>query len=725
MKGEIEVDSKKVSVRAKPKQDESVLIRQYKEKFGELLDFTPEQVSRIKKTLRKELNDWESDRSGLNEKLQLWYDLENNIVKDEDLPFDGAVNNHINITRIFSKIYFSIESRSILGSDDLWYAETDSWEEEENAEVSGTMRKVSPTDQFLPSIEKYFNYKARTDWNIKNEFLPACFKLTNRDSVCAGQIDYDIETEKVEDVVVISGEQDFYDEFPDPETSGLSEKEWRKLLKKAVSSTEDRPLEVPVEYENITYLGPRGHPVELANFLVFPATAADIRRTNCRGYGKQFRMRKTEIKRKVSEGLFYEDEAQKLLTNKVKGSELNSYEKNRLYSQGLSRTGDSDDFLLNEVVYWFDPDNDGVERKFVFVYEKDKNVLLSAKYYIYRVNNIVLFRIDPQTGSLVGWCIPEEVVDLDNEISAMHNQRINSRKITEVPSFKGKASRKADFDANAEENKWRPGVTFWLEDPDTFAQLVVQPVDLGTSIQEEEKDLRYCSLLLGVDPFTFSGQAQAEDPDAPGNKTAMLINQGNLRMEEPLNELRKGVSEVGNICVALEYQFGKNIIEFRENRKSPFMSFPKRLLRKGIKLNMHPVTVQMNADSNLMKELNLHKLRMSEPTIAQSIGRRTQSLKDVFRQGRVPDYEKYFPTEEEMKKEEVMLRVQALQVMKQQQMEQIQKQRQSQPDPKALADQEIAQREQRKKEVVGAIEGRAKEMKSVKNLIDTVTGGEK
>ena len=88
---------------------------------------------------------------------------------------------------------------------------------------------------------------------------------------------------------------------------------------------------------------------------------------------------------------------------------------------------------------------------------------------------------------------------------------------------------------------------FWLEDPDSFEQFTVQPVDLGSSLQEEEKDLRYCTLLVGLDPFTSSGNAPVDDPSAPGNKTIALINQGNLRMEEPISEIRKGIEEIGNI----------------------------------------------------------------------------------------------------------------------------------------------------------------------------------
>src|SRR3990167_8790740 len=128
MPKEIEVDSKKVERRARPKQDESLLIREFKDKFGQLLDLSTEQVSRIKKKLKKEISEWESDRADLNEKLQLWYDLEQNIVQDQELPFDGAVNNHIPVIRIFSKIYYSIESRSLLGSDNLWYAESSEWD---------------------------------------------------------------------------------------------------------------------------------------------------------------------------------------------------------------------------------------------------------------------------------------------------------------------------------------------------------------------------------------------------------------------------------------------------------------------------------------------------------------------------------------------------------------------------------------------------------------------
>ena len=121
--------------------------------IGELLDLSEVQKKRIKKKLKEEIEAWESDTDDLQEKLEHWHNLSEGIIEETNWPYEGAFETHIDLIGIYLKVYHSIERRSILGSENIWYAEAD-----------------PESDQLqdkLPQIETMLNYKARAEWNIE------------------------------------------------------------------------------------------------------------------------------------------------------------------------------------------------------------------------------------------------------------------------------------------------------------------------------------------------------------------------------------------------------------------------------------------------------------------------------------------------------------------------------------------------------------------------------
>lgn len=118
-------------------------------------------------------------------------------------------------------------------------------------------------------------------------------------------------------------------------------------------------------------------------------------------------------------------------------------------------------------------------------YAPEHDELMAVMEYPYRVDFYALFRIEKRPNRLIGNSVPNQSRDLNHLMDTQATQRVLSREITTVPSFKAKKSAKGDFDPEAEENRWRPGAIFWLEDPEAFDQFKVQPTDLGESMQEE------------------------------------------------------------------------------------------------------------------------------------------------------------------------------------------------------------------------------------------------
>ena len=653
-----------MALKTKKQTQPIYLSEEYRNSLGRMIDLTSGQMQRMKKKLREEIKEWQGDTSELHQKLKRHNDLIENVIEETDYPFEGASNVHIPLAMIYMKVYHSIERRSILSTDSIWYAET------ENEDLLDS----------LPNIEENLNYKARNKWNI-SESLSEVFWTTNRDGLGILQVPYVEEFEEgVQDVVFVEDEKQFLQEFPQSEYEDDLDK-WNELLEQVRSSevNEDSPLEIPITFDREVYKGPRGEVVDLADFVIFPATAKDIGIEYARGYGKRFTMRTGAIEKKVAEGTWDKDEADLIL--KKKGSDRGEFQKSQDVAEGLSSTGKSDHELF-ELVYRFKFKGEKHERKILLTYSLDADALPHRIEYPYRVDFYAIFRIQKKANRLIGGSIPGDADDLNEEIDMIHNQRNNSRKISEVPSFKAKKSNKDDLNPELERNQWKPGVIFWLDDPQTFEQFIVQPVDFGTSIKEEQNDMSIISLVMGVEPFLFSGAPAADNPDAPGNKTGLLISQSNMRMDDPITELREGVERVGEICLSHEYQFGPAQLKFMSGdsgkREPKFL--PKRLLRRGLKIKMSAQTVVLNPDAEFRKWLGYAQALGSNPIIGKRMKSWWEMGMRALRAGRIPGREKILPTLEELQQEEVELRKAALQQLQAEQQENAEAQNEKQEE---------------------------------------------
>lgn len=632
---------------------------EFQTKMGELLDLTDAQKKRLKRGLKERIQDWKTDTSTLHQNLVEDNDLAEGVIPESDFPFEGASNTHMHVPEIYMDIYRSTERRSILGADKIWYGEQDIRFDEIEAEK-------------MADIEDMLNFKARNEWNIEHS-LEKVFYTTNRDGLGVLQITWSERFRKARDIVLITNQEEFIAEFQSPEESGLTQEEWDEHLKIVQNeATDDTPIEIPITFEKVLYRGNKGDVIDLVNFVTFPATCQDIDDEECVGYGKRFRSRKEIIRKKAKDKVYYDDAVRKLLKNSGT-TKINNYERNRDDIEGLVRSNDKNNFELYELAVLGKIDGeDGEEEQFLVTYSTDHDELLQVIHYPYRLPFYALFRIDERPNRLIGKSVISKIREISDEIDNQHNQRINTRDITTIPSFKGRKSKKKGFDPNAEEHRWGVGKIFWLEDPEDFEQFKVQPTDLGESLNEENNDFRIIDLILGSASSLLSGGPSPTDPNAPGNKTITLIQQSNLRMDEPLNQLRRGVERTGEICLSHQFQFDKPVIQFRadetqENKsvKRVTKTLHKKVLRRSFIPKMTGVTVTSNPDFEQQRLFNLYATLNQEPMFAQRPKSRIAVLRDAMRAGREPGRGRYLPSVEEIEAETLELQRQIIEAERQ------------------------------------------------------------
>lgn len=636
--------------------------------MGKLIELTNPQRTRLKKWLKDRLSEWESDTSDLARRLTDDNELVEGLIPETNWPWPGAPSIHVPITEMYMEVFKSVEKRSILGADVIWYPETN-----EQGEIL----------EMLTDIGDALNYFARNEWNCA-EALSKVFWTTNRDGLGIIQATWAEESEPADELIVCRNEQDFLEEFPDGESVGLTPEEWEQARAYVAQNASDEfPIEIPITLDRVTYHGVKCEIVELINFVRIPTDIEHIKDAKCRGYGKRFWLRSESLREKAREEVYYQKAVQDLVAKRSRGTQVNTFRLSQQYIDGISDSN-KDNFEVFELVVKGRLDGTKVldkaeenapaptsrEGKYLVTYSKEHDELLQVTKYFYRVDFYALFRIGDRPGRLQGPSIPTKTRDINDEIDSQHNIRITSRMIGTVPTFKALKSIKNEFDPAAEENTFKPGRTFWLSDMNAFDQFKVQPTDLGESMAEEKNDMNMLDLLLGSPVALFSGQTPTGDPSAPGNKTGMLIAQGNLRMDDPLDELRKGVEELGDICLSHLFQFGPNVVRFPREVESDGqltkeeVVFHRRYLRAPIKMKMRGVTVAQNPDAEMSKQFQLHQvLSTSSPAYAQNPVAQNEVLREALRMGRVPNRQKILPTIEQIQQQQVAVQKAAMEQM--------------------------------------------------------------
>ena len=639
-------NEKKIKVVDQPTVSTSETLAQ--DKLGQLIQLNEVQSKRLKKFLKKNLDAWETDTADLHDNLVADNDLVENVIEDTGWPYEGAPNIHLPVTSIYMKIYKSVEKRSILGAGNIWTTRLE-------PDVYGT-----PLEQIAPHVSEMMNYKALNEWNIA-EKLEDVFAPTNRDGLGILKVPYVEETETQRDILLFESVDEFLAKFPTAEEAGMEKKEYEAILQKIKNEGgPDTPIEVPIEFEKVVYSGPKAKVVELIDFVTFPANCQDLSAEHCKGYGELFTLRKGAIKAKGKTGT-WDKEAVKRVVNARSKPEQNDLRKAQDEIEGLGIT-ETDGTRFLEITIRFDLDKDGKERKLLVTYAPEEEEIMACMDYPYRVDFYALFRIGKRTNRLIGESIPAQARDLNELMDRQITQRVLSREISTVPSFKGKKSAKGDFDPEAQENRWRPGVIFWLEDPEAFDQFKIQPTDLGESMQEEKNAMSMLDLSLGSSASLMSGQAAVSDPSAPGNKTAMMLSQSNMRMDDPLSTLRSGVDQLGDICLSHLYQFGPPVISFVADQAEgqTQKTLQKKFLRSGFKMAMAGMTVVDNPDAEMARWLGLGaQLMKLEPTFAANPEARTTLWGMALSAGRVPNRDKLLPSPQVLKQQQMEMIIEA------------------------------------------------------------------
>jgi hypothetical protein len=258
---------------------------------------------------------------------------------------------------------------------------------------------------------------------------------------------------------------------------------------------------------------------------------------------------------------------------------------------------------LHEFWLDFDIDGDGWDEALVCTYH------VPTQTYV-RLDLNPFFNQDKPYSSAVymrdensfyGKGVAEMGLDTQEEVTAMHNQRLDNGTITNSTMY---AVRDDETGVAVDEKLW-PGKQFRLSNIEGIKELKLgNPSAQAASIENEQFTLGYNQRRIGTNDVIY-GQQSTESTYATAFTANQIAQNATKRQGEVLRSIRNCLSETGVRVLELYQQFnpgGK--VYFAVGLEdaalvSMLLKFPLDLIRKGLRINVTAIDVQQSKDMRI------------------------------------------------------------------------------------------------------------------------------
>lgn len=599
-----------------------------------------EQTKKLGGKLYRAIQEWKDSRSQLIQKLRERNDLAEGVEKETDFPWVGASNVHIPYPKIKLREIKATITRNTMRPVPFLMCK-----------YAGSEKDMTTYQDTTKQIEEFVEDALRSKTNIHSTLKESLIPIA-RDGLTPVQIIWETEIERVMDFKSYLSVDEFLADYPTAEDAGISENQFDKVVSNLANG---QKYEVQYEYDLVTYDAPKAYLVPLLDFVHWPVFESEIQNTVT--HGKRVWYKDYDIERLHSIGKFTD---KKVVESILKmGGDVRDEESltvSRDSIEGITRdtdTTETREYECYELVHKEDLDGDGVKEKYlIYFHFKSKSILRIERYPVRKgACSYFPLRYMKRDGRLLGISIIDDLSGISNEIDIIHRQRINSRTITHVPSFKAKLTTRNIFDPGNSRLRFRPGVTFYLDDINAIEQFDIKPVDLSGSMDEENMLMQFADLVCGASSG-LSGQSNPLDPRAPARKQQELLRQSANRIDDYVDPLLDQFSKIGQYVLDLYYQYGPDRIEYSvKSKDGSFLTKEidrTKLFSPKVLFQVHGTSVFMNPELEFNRALEIDQFIATNPVTAQNPQVRLESLRRVLDAGRVADVDKLVPDEQFM-----------------------------------------------------------------------------
>lgn len=248
----------------------------------------------------------------------------------------------------------------------------------------------------------------------------------------------------------------------------------------------------------------------------------------------------------------------------------------------------------------------GAEEFYVYFAYNEKQLLRIERYK--RINGkrgIIKFNLIPVHNSIIGESIPAKLNAAQKHTDTIWNMITDNNKLCNIPTFAVSTDEIGALNSSFRDLtvglEFAPGTTLFLKNMGGFKQNNTTPMDTASSLNQILTIARNASTLTGATEM-LSGRNDPSDPTAPGNKTAMQLNQANMRINEYIKSLRMSLSYLGELLLhkltSLQPRdWGRYQVKFRnanEDTGNLVIFHPQEIMEKKVIIDVRAQSVEYN-----------------------------------------------------------------------------------------------------------------------------------
>lgn len=483
-------------------------------------------------------------------------------------------------------------------------------------------------------LQDFMNEKGRSDFDYESMVMKMS-KVAVETPAAILNPEWEYKTRKEIRVEVFKDVAAFTAKYPDADSANLTEGQYTKKLTQVVKDIQAKGYhQCEYEMDVVVKNSPKINVIHPADFVMFPFNAIDVELAKLAGHMVYETF--DGINRLERSGIYFDKSSNRIKSSYISSGTDGNDDIRDVQEQekgiGTSLTG-KETFrskiypIIKGRIRWTLGDS-GEERDYEFAYAVDEQILLRfARARTYSSERPYFFaEIDPNTKSIWGNYIPEMIKNIQETISTILRQLVDSNTIANVPTFKAKSTEREWFERTYQDLKFKPGKVWWLQNPSMFEQFRVQPIDANAFLKIVQYLTQDGETLDGGNR-ALAGQPLSEDPEAPGVKQAMMIQQSNFMINQYIKNLSMGLEKALNYVRSLydqHLEYNEEIKIEGKNRQTdlPFIATVTKedipLLSPDLKITVRPQRVDDNMSQRLADLRQDFEMFMSVPDIQQN-----------------------------------------------------------------------------------------------------------
>lgn len=315
------------------------------------------------------------------------------------------------------------------------------------------------------------------------------------------------------------------------------EKKWRKIV---YMSNGTRTEEIV-----LTHDGPRFHTILPENFLF----SSDLLHTGniqeCSWVGERADYTWKDLKEMELSSIFKD-------VDRIKETKATTPTEAQSRAEQVTGVVPSErsTYRIYEIWFSWPVDDNGTLAEFVMNIELETKTVLRFVYNFFRHQERPYHMLvyQPREDSPLGIGLAEMLADVQEEVTTIHNQRIDNATIANTKVFKRRRQ------ATVVDEEIYPGAFLTVDEPDDIMEM-----DLGTEhstlLQEELHSNSIGERRTGVSDYTVGRESSAIGSRATATSTMALIREGNKRFQMVIRDIKDVLSDLAHQLLMLYQQF--------------------------------------------------------------------------------------------------------------------------------------------------------------------------